>query len=255
MHRGGIFTGLSSLGSPVGLGDAAQACTFATGVYSAGAKALQQLLISMGATKLKADGLWGPCSESAYEQITGEPLTQASVMAHYGINCSPYVKNVVGKSCSNGSDAVTPMVTVDPNQPVQTPPGPGTTTGGATTASLVPGVSNLMLFGGVAVVLLGTLAYFSMKAPSPAAATTAAANRKRWRRLDQWQETTGARLTGPQFGSDEKYLWRHDPGFRLWFTRMRRKLGTEEAYRTATAKAYWDYCIEKDPSVAPLGRS
>ena len=240
-HRGGIFTGLSSLGSPVGLSGSTQACTFATGVYSAGAKALQQLLISMGATKLKADGLWGPCSESAYEQVTGEPLTQASVMAHYGINCSPYTKAVVGKACSNGSDAVTPMVTVDPNQPVT--PDPGTPASvvspGATTASLIPGVSNLMLFGGLGVVVLGAVAYFALKAPSPRAATTAAANRKRWRRLDQWQGGVGKLLISPKLGPKEAEQWRNDKYFRVWFYRLKRRVGTEEAFRIGTVDRYF----------------
>ena len=213
-HRGGIFTGLSSRGSPMGLGTTGttKPCTFATGLYSEGAKAIQNELIKRGALQLKADGLWGPCSESAYEKVTGEPLSAASILANYGINCSPYIKKVIGTACKSGTDVITqvdPPPAIDPTQPA--PPVAAVTCPAGTTpvntgteiqcqaptisgqpptppvapigASLIPGVSNLVLFGGLGVVVLGAVAYFALKAPSPRAATTAAANKRKRRYL------------------------------------------------------------------------
>ncbi|MFA4971442.1 MAG: hypothetical protein WC683_02430 [bacterium] len=211
--HGGIFNALSSLGCAVGLGADApikKSCTFATGLYSEGAKAIQQVLISRGATKLKADGLWGPCSESAFEKVTGGKLTQASILAQFNISCSPYIKNVIGTSCSNGTDAYTPPAVspddISPNIPptekappvgtVVCPPGTDPIMQGTQVmcqapvvanqppppvvapvrANLIPGVPNMYLGIGVGVLVLGGLAYFMLKPK------TAAANRRRHRR-------------------------------------------------------------------------
>lgn len=122
MDRSGIFKGKTTLGiSGFALGDAsvARSCVFATGVYSAGAKALQQELVNKGATKLHVDGLWGPCSESAFEKVTGVSLTKSSLESLFPISCSVWSKAIIGKACSNGTDEIT--------TPQAPPPGPGGT--------------------------------------------------------------------------------------------------------------------------------
>lgn len=151
MRQGGIFNGPTALGipeqgifnnaaplgsaprgifrnaAPMGLGSVnVGQCVFATWTKSAGAQAIQEELIRRGATKLKADGLWGPCSESAWQKVTGVPLTRASLESQFGIVCSSWNKAGIFdvKKCTDGTDAVT----VKPSPEVVSVPPPGTKT-------------------------------------------------------------------------------------------------------------------------------
>lgn len=94
---------------------------------SEAARQIQELLRSKGATSLKADGLWGGCTESAFQKIFGEPLTQDSLQRLLGVTCKAFKKGQFG-ACTNGSDVITeviqpevvvgPTPTAYPDQPV-----------------------------------------------------------------------------------------------------------------------------------------
>jgi hypothetical protein len=98
-------------------------CTFATWTSSEGARAVQQELVKRGATNLKVDGLWGPCSESAWRKITGVPLTQDALQSQFNINCSSFYKagTFDPAKCTNGTDAVV-AVSTPPEVPTATHP-------------------------------------------------------------------------------------------------------------------------------------
>ncbi len=70
-------------------------------------KRMQAMLVAAGASQVKIDGYWGPCTESAYQKIFGEPLSKES-LAKLGITCSSFVKEADG-TCTDGSDTVTPI--------------------------------------------------------------------------------------------------------------------------------------------------
>ena len=94
--------------------------------YSEAAKAVQEVLISRGATKLKADGLWGPCSNKAFENVFGEPLTQESIRRLLGVTCTKF-KADPNNNCTNGTDVIapmgTPVVTIPPEMNIPIPTG------------------------------------------------------------------------------------------------------------------------------------
>ena len=90
-------------------------CNFASHTKSYEAEEVQKTLRMMGATGIKADGLWGACSESAYAKVFGEPLTKESLLKIFEINCAKLNKVFAGsKTCSDGSDAVDPNYTKAP---------------------------------------------------------------------------------------------------------------------------------------------
>lgn len=164
---GAVQTGAAVVGYPSsytqgifrGLGDAEYPqCLFASHTpYQKDripAKALQQELINRGATRLVADGLWGSCSESAYQRIFGEPLSKQSLQKNLGISCTHFIKKGTFSPslCKNGTDAVlTPTQTSTQQipghppveyvnvpgseQPTASKPGDATTVTAASTAT------------------------------------------------------------------------------------------------------------------------
>jgi hypothetical protein len=79
-------------------------CTF-TGTSEA-TKYIQGLLVARGATNLKVDGKWGPCTESAYFKIFGEPLGPESLQKNLDIICKKVTKVTPTTTCGDGSDGV-----------------------------------------------------------------------------------------------------------------------------------------------------
>jgi hypothetical protein len=80
---------------------------------SEAARQIQELLRAKGATSLKADGLWGPCTDSAFKNVFGEPLTKDSLQRLLGVTCEKFSKEVTG-SCTNGSDKIFPVTVAVP---------------------------------------------------------------------------------------------------------------------------------------------
>ncbi len=192
----GHWIPLSGLGG-CGLGGTSYAsCTFADKGANAPSQkyilALQEILRERGAAALKADGWWGPCSESTFQKVFGEPLTKESLSRHVGVECAIFKKNIAGTACADGSDyvagvpsanasvrfgrfSVTPGL--DPTKIAsifapKTTPGGGTTPGsagggttrtGAAAASIVPGVSNTVLAIGAIAVAAGVIYYMKRK--------------------------------------------------------------------------------------------
>jgi hypothetical protein len=139
MNHGGIFSGPTALGTvdrgifrnPVGLGAVDQKCSFRRWWPLTGneaARAIQTEMVRRGAKGLKVDGLWGNCSESAYQKLFKEPLTKESVLKNFNVNCTSFTKDggFAPSKCTNGTDAVTkPPAETGPPAPSPPAPGPG----------------------------------------------------------------------------------------------------------------------------------
>jgi hypothetical protein len=121
-----MLRALRDIGGISGLGAASfDYCEFLGSYrYSEAAKAVQEVLIAKGASGLKADGLWGPCSGQAFVNVFGEPLTKESLERHLGIKCKEAKISPLGP-CSDGSDkltpGVTPSVTIPPEMNIPIP--------------------------------------------------------------------------------------------------------------------------------------
>jgi hypothetical protein len=145
----------ASAGCGMGADDPTQpkTCNFASHTKSYEAEEVQKTLRMMGATGIKADGLWGACSESAYAKVFGEPLTKESLLKIFEINCAKLNKVFAGsKTCSDGSDAVDPNYTkapppsdgsdaVDPNYTKAPPPSGGSSSVRHTITAATPQVT------------------------------------------------------------------------------------------------------------------
>ena len=121
---------------------------------------LQKALISKGAEGLKADGVWGPCTQGAFETVTKQKFSKASVESFWGgaITCSSVSYAASSGICKDGSDAVT--VTADTIKPPveDGPPAPPLVQGdplAPAQAEFVSGVPNTVLFAGAAALIIG----------------------------------------------------------------------------------------------------
>jgi len=138
MSHGGIFGEPTALGIPLsGFGALdVPKCDFSRYSATEMAKTLQQALQNMGATSLKVDGVWGSCSESAYQKIMGTALTRESLEKMLGVTCGSFSKtgSPSPSGCTNGTDAIkappqqnppwdTPAILDNPPD-VQVPPTP-----------------------------------------------------------------------------------------------------------------------------------
>jgi len=92
-----------------GLGLVQQAnCEFmGTWKASDAAKAVQQLLKAKGATNLVTDGIWGRCSEDAFKNMFGEPLSKESLERLLGVKCGEFTKSIYNsmKPCAKPEQA------------------------------------------------------------------------------------------------------------------------------------------------------
>lgn len=103
------YAASAGCGAMRGLGDtAATPCMFSQWMVYPAAKRIQETLVALGAKQIKVDGIWGPCTESAYQNVFGEPLSKESLQSKLGIVCSSFSKTVSG-TCKDGSDTVTPI--------------------------------------------------------------------------------------------------------------------------------------------------
>lgn len=66
------------------------ACAPSFWLYSPTTVKIQKQMIARGATALKADGKWGPCTEQAYQTLYGEPVSAESLARHQNINCTSF---------------------------------------------------------------------------------------------------------------------------------------------------------------------
>lgn len=107
-NYGGIFDQPSALGMPISLAGAdveLDVCALYSGTKTASAGAIQQIMQQRGATRVKTDGLWGPCSESAFRKLVGEP-TSAEALAKLGVSCGSFKKNSPSANCQDGTDEI-----------------------------------------------------------------------------------------------------------------------------------------------------
>jgi len=92
-----------------GLGLVQQAnCEFmGTWKASDAAKAVQQLLKAKGATNLVTDGIWGRCSEDAFKNMFGEPLSKESLERLLSVKCGKFTKSIYNsmKPCAKPEQA------------------------------------------------------------------------------------------------------------------------------------------------------
>lgn len=99
-YYGGIFDAHSVLGVPTSLGDDGQACVLSMWYKTSLATQLQQLLANKGIQGLTVDGLWGPCSETAFRKVFGVGTSAETIKAHTGVDCSSFKAYVEG-GCAN----------------------------------------------------------------------------------------------------------------------------------------------------------
>ena len=103
------YAASAGCGAMRGLGEtAATPCMFSQWMVYPAAKRIQETLVALGAKQIKVDGIWGPCTESAYQNVFGEPLSKDSLQSKLGIVCSSFSKTVSG-TCKDGSDTITPI--------------------------------------------------------------------------------------------------------------------------------------------------
>lgn len=105
---GGIFEQVSPLGFQTSLGGLElDKCQLTQWMKTQSAAEVQKAIKELGARSLVIDGLWGPCSESAFQKIVGAPTSKES-LSKIGISCNSFEKTLTTpvSACQNGQDAV-----------------------------------------------------------------------------------------------------------------------------------------------------
>jgi hypothetical protein len=113
---GGIFEQVSPLGFQTSLGGLElDKCQLFQWMKTQSAAEVQKAIKNLGASSLTIDGLWGPCSESAFQKITGAPTSKAS-LEKIGITCSSFEKKLVSpvSDCKSGADAIESSSSIAP---------------------------------------------------------------------------------------------------------------------------------------------